>query len=202
MARRDGLADPETTINEPVWAIKRPDRNGVFRMKTKLISLSLFACVVGAVAFAQVSSTGTAQAGGSARAGASSSQSSGNGAVNGTIQGHKVFVAEYVMRSSSGSSTDEVQKTIKDHESYALLMVNKYTFLLAGQLLEDGNRMIAFTAKDATTAKQIAEMAPLAKSGLCTVKLRELKVSAVKMGGGQQAVEANPDALEAAPGTR
>ncbi len=177
-------------------------------MKIKFISLSIFACVVGAMAFAQVttssssSSTGSAQAAGSARAGATSSQSSSNGAVNSTIQGQKVFVAEYIMRSSSASTTDEMQRTVNEHEKYAVGMASKHAFLLAGQFLEDGNRMIAFTAKDATTAKQIAEMAPLAKSGLCTVKLRELKVSVIKLGGAQQTIEATPDAMDVDPGTR
>jgi hypothetical protein len=63
--------------------------------------------------------------------------------------------------------------------------------------------MITFTAADPGIAKAIAEMAPLAKSGLCTLKLREVKVTAAKLGGATtQAVEATPDSMESEPRTR
>lgn len=182
-------------------------------------SLSLLGLMIGiaGLAIAQTSSnssssssnqTSTSHSSGTASAQATSSAASGGSAstgmtsTSGMVNGQKVFVIDYSTRSTSSSDTDQMQQTVKDQANYTQQVAKRGSLVIAGQFMDNGNRMMIVLAPNIAAANQMSADSPFVKSGFFTAKVREYYVTQVRQGGETPArnqITATQDSLEDEP---
>lgn len=164
-------------------------------MKSRILSLTLLATMVGATwAWAQFQDTTVNAQSGSKGQASSSSSSSGSSRAGanaaagggfkgfaisgGMINGQHVYVVDYGERSANARATDASIDSAKSHDSiYTAQLSKEGVLVISGQYMDTGMRTMTILAIDDEVATKLALNSPLVKSGFWTAKVRPFNVS-------------------------